>query len=471
MYSFRCFESLRNDRDVNLRFWRLLIYSTKKPYYTGPLDGDIRIQDWFTEAEHIATCCSWTKDQMKRNFSQRFKSLALAFQQELDRSTQRNVSYDEWKEIIIKEFKDPAENEFFKQDLAEIKQKEKERVRDFKARIEKTFIKGYGEDAFKSTEPITASIRNDILKNAFQNGLKASLESGFWNKIEPDHKYEDAVKIAMAVESVLGKRQMVQSSAKARDSAINAISLHQDELTSDVERLKLQFEGMKSSLSENRKSDARPSISAITPSNPGNTIGYTRYSTTTGTPNLSVNSKAVHFPGPSNNYRGRSTDRSLNYTRERSLSPFNRDKYNTSPNGQNRFYNRPLSRERTPASNYSSRNRSLSREREHPNERSPGPRPSTPNNYRNPTLNYYQTPPRSPQPYRPDTPTRQPNQNRTYSNHNPHNRAQNNRPFPPARNPNNHSRNNSTVCYRCNQQGHIRSECRVLPLQERRTYN
>ena len=133
LYSFRCFESLRNDRDVNLRFWRLLIYSTKKPYYTGPLDGDIRIQDWFTEAEHIATCCSWTKDQMKRNFSQRFKSLALAFQQELDRSTQRNVSYDEWKEIIIKEFKNPAENEFCKQDLAVIKQKEKERVRNFKA--------------------------------------------------------------------------------------------------------------------------------------------------------------------------------------------------------------------------------------------------------------------------------------------------------------------------------------------------
>ena len=154
---------------------------------------------------------------MKRNFSQRFKSLALAFQQELDRSTQRNVSYDEWKEIIIKEFKNPAENEFCKQDLAVIKQKEKERVRNFKAWIERTFIKGYGEDAFKSTEPITDSIRNDILKTAFQNGLKVSLESGYWNKIEPDDNYEDAVQIAMAVEGVMEKRKILHSPTRAWD--------------------------------------------------------------------------------------------------------------------------------------------------------------------------------------------------------------------------------------------------------------
>ena len=192
-----------------------ILQKEKIPYYTGSLDGDIRVQDWFTEAEYIATRCNWTKEQMKRNFSQRFKNQALTFQQELDRSAQRNISYDEWKEIIIKEFKDPAENEFFKQDLAEIKQKEKERVRDFKARIEKTFIKGYGEDAFRSSEPITASIRNDILKTAFQNGLKVSLESGYWNKIEPDDNYEDAVQIAIAVESVMGKRKIPHSPTRA----------------------------------------------------------------------------------------------------------------------------------------------------------------------------------------------------------------------------------------------------------------
>lgn len=232
----------------------------KIPYFTGYLHGDIRVQDWFTEAESIAISCNWTKDQMKRNFSQRFKHLALAYNQELEQSPHRQASYDEWKNLIIKEFKDPTENEYYKQELFEIKQKNKERVRDFKARIEKIFMKGYGEDAFKSNEPITVSIRNDILKSAFQNGLKSSLESGYWNKIEPDHKYEDAVKIAMAVESVLGKRQLALSSTKARDPAINAISLPQEIITSDVENIQIQLEGMKSSFSDNN-----PSVSAISP--------------------------------------------------------------------------------------------------------------------------------------------------------------------------------------------------------------
>jgi hypothetical protein len=69
----------------------------------------IRVQDWFTEAESITTSCNWTKGQMKRNFSQRFKHLSFAFQKDLDRS-QQNLSYEEWKDIIIKEFEDPAEN-------------------------------------------------------------------------------------------------------------------------------------------------------------------------------------------------------------------------------------------------------------------------------------------------------------------------------------------------------------------------
>jgi hypothetical protein len=46
---------------------------------------------------------------MKRNFSQRFKHLSFAVQKDFDRS-QQNLSYEEWKDIIIKEFKDPAEN-------------------------------------------------------------------------------------------------------------------------------------------------------------------------------------------------------------------------------------------------------------------------------------------------------------------------------------------------------------------------
>jgi hypothetical protein len=60
----------------------------------------IRVQDWFTEAESITTSCNWTKGQMKRNFSKRFKHLSFAIQKYFDRS-QQNLSYEEWKDIII----------------------------------------------------------------------------------------------------------------------------------------------------------------------------------------------------------------------------------------------------------------------------------------------------------------------------------------------------------------------------------
>ena len=445
----------------------------KIPFYTGYLDEDIRVQDWFTEAESIATSCNWTKEQMKRNFSQRFKHLALALQQDLDRS-QRNLSYDEWKDIIIKEFKDPAENEYFKQDLSEIKQKEKERVRDFKARIEKTFIKGYGEDAFKSTEPITASIRDDILKTALQNGLKASLEPGYWNKIEPTHKYEDAVRIATTVESVLGKRKMSQSTSKARDSTISAISLHQEILTSDIESLKRQFEGMKSSFSESRKTDDGASISAIASNNSGNSVGYTRFSKDTGTPNLSVNAKAVRFPQDTRNIeRGRPNDRSSPYNRERptspynrerSTSPYNRERYNSSPYRQDRPLNRSLSRERSPSIDRSSRDLSLSRERPHHNDLSQNFR-TTRGSYRNPAIHHYQTPSHTQHNLR-----NPPNQSNRNSPTRPNNTLS---PRPPYDNPPNQYRSsrNTVTCFRCGLRGHIRTECRVSLSRDRRSPN
>ncbi|KAK4045344.1 hypothetical protein OUZ56_032881 [Daphnia magna] len=67
---------------------------------------------------------------MKRYFFERFTKLALSFQEEIDDPNYPDpvVSYQEWKELIIQEFKDPTENQYFKNELNEIKQKPNERA-------------------------------------------------------------------------------------------------------------------------------------------------------------------------------------------------------------------------------------------------------------------------------------------------------------------------------------------------------
>jgi hypothetical protein len=96
----------------------------KIPHFSGYL-GDVSVTDWFKQAERVAKGGNWSKEQMKRYFPERFTKLALSFQERLDDPDNPDTpsSYEDWKEIIIQEFKDPSENQYFKNELAEIKQK------------------------------------------------------------------------------------------------------------------------------------------------------------------------------------------------------------------------------------------------------------------------------------------------------------------------------------------------------------
>jgi hypothetical protein len=208
----------------------------KIPHFSGYL-GEQRVQDWFVIAERVAKGANWTKEQMKRYFCERFNNLAHAFQEKLDEtsSPHRNLGYDDWKKLIIKEFKDPSEAEAFKTELSITKQRDQERVRDFAARLEKIFVKGYGEDTLKSTNKELTAMRDNILIKAFENGIKEDLAMGYWNRIFTGASYEDAVKVATEVENVVSKKVSTKSQSAAN---ISAISLHQELLTTELETLK-----------------------------------------------------------------------------------------------------------------------------------------------------------------------------------------------------------------------------------------
>jgi hypothetical protein len=271
----------------------------KIPHFSGYL-GDISVTDWFKQAERVAKGGNWSKEQMKRYFSERFTKLALSFQEHLDdpENPEPISDYNEWKDLIIEEFKDPSENQIFKNELAEIKQKTNERVRDFRARLEKLFVKAYNEKLFRSANEDMTLIRNDILKNAFEGGLKTELLPGYENRIPADADYATCVTTATDIESILARKK--STSQKNRHSEISAISLHQELLTNDVEELKRKFEGLNSS--DNLQDRPRREISAVS----GVSSENGRY---TGTPNLSLNSRAVRFGSNSTDERNRPTQK------------------------------------------------------------------------------------------------------------------------------------------------------------------
>jgi hypothetical protein len=293
----------------------------KIPHFSGHLD-DTSVTDWFRQAERIAKGGNWSKEQMKRYFSERFTKLALSFQEHLD--DPENLvpisDYNTWKDLIIEEFKDPFENQIFKNELAEIKQKTNERVRDFRARLEKLFIKAYNEKLFRSINEDMTLIRNDILKNAFEGGLKTEILPGYENRIPADAYYATCVTTATDIESILARKKSISQN---RHSEISAISLHQELLTNDVEELKRKFEDLNSP--DNLDDRPRKEISAVPGVYSDNGQPYT------DTPNLSLNSRTVRFGNNLTDERNRTTQkrprpngRSPSPHNNRSPSPYNR---------------------------------------------------------------------------------------------------------------------------------------------------
>jgi hypothetical protein len=97
--------------------------------------------------------------------------------------------------------------------LSEIKQKTNERVRDYRARLEKLLRNSNNDMKID---------RDDILKNAFENGLKAELIQGYEKRIPADATYEVAVTTATDIENIQARKKSLSS--KRRQSELSAIS-------------------------------------------------------------------------------------------------------------------------------------------------------------------------------------------------------------------------------------------------------
>ena len=88
-----------------------------------------------------------------------------------------------------------------------IKQRDKERVKDFRYRLEKVLKKGYGPRFVKSLEPDVVIVREELLKNAFQNGIRQELIEGFYNRVKPSFTFSECVDTATEVEDIEAKKK------------------------------------------------------------------------------------------------------------------------------------------------------------------------------------------------------------------------------------------------------------------------
>jgi hypothetical protein len=80
-----------------------------------------------------------------------------------------------------------------KAQLSKIEQTTKERVRDFKTRIDYLYKSAYGRDAAASQDPAVVRLRDSLKKEAFLRGIRLNIRKILWSKLEMEDTFEEIV--------------------------------------------------------------------------------------------------------------------------------------------------------------------------------------------------------------------------------------------------------------------------------------
>jgi hypothetical protein len=87
-------------------------------------------------------------------------------------------------------FNDASIQNMRKEQLSKIEQKTKERVRDFKTRIDNLYKSAYGRDAAASQNPAVVRLRDSLKKEVFLRGIRLNIRKILWSKLEIDDTFE-----------------------------------------------------------------------------------------------------------------------------------------------------------------------------------------------------------------------------------------------------------------------------------------
>ena len=180
------------------------------PEFTGELDEGITIDDWFKVADRVATTAGWTDLQKLRYFQDRLTHSAANFNETIGANI-RATDYNAWRQLIIDGFQDARLRTSRKEQLKLLKQKQFERSRDFKKRIDDMYRMAYGNIVANSQDPQVIILRDEIKKDVFLNGVRSELASIIWGRLTPNATYEDTVTTAIQCEELLEVRRTTEA--------------------------------------------------------------------------------------------------------------------------------------------------------------------------------------------------------------------------------------------------------------------
>jgi hypothetical protein len=201
------------------------------------------IEEWFKIAERIATHAAWTDEQKLRFFQERMSKSAANFNDSL--TVAEKATYAVWKQALLDGLTDNTTKARKKEQLKTLKQKETERVRDFKIRIDDTYRIAYGVNAATSRHADVVALRNETLKDVLLNGLKPQIADLVWNRPNLNDKtYPETVESAEECEKVVEMKKITENNDLS--TAIMLAAKESKEMSEEVNNLKLLLQKLES---------------------------------------------------------------------------------------------------------------------------------------------------------------------------------------------------------------------------------
>jgi hypothetical protein len=171
------------------------------PEFSGDMDESLPIDEWFKIADKVAATGDWTDNQKLKYYKDRLTKSATNFSEALDPAIA--ADYEQWRTAMLEGFQDVTLRNLRKGQLKHLKQKQKERVRDFKKRIDETYRNAYGIAVDDSQNDEVMNLKDEIKKETFFNGLRSEIAVLMWGRLPNDSDYDQATTTAMECESLL----------------------------------------------------------------------------------------------------------------------------------------------------------------------------------------------------------------------------------------------------------------------------
>ena len=128
------------------------------PQFKGDIESKLAIEEWFKIAEKIATNAGWTDVQKLRFLQEKLTKSAANFNDSL--TPAQKATYQIWKNSVITGLTDHTTKARKKEELNTLKQKETERVRDFKIKIDDLYRISYGIGPDTDQDVVVVALRN-----------------------------------------------------------------------------------------------------------------------------------------------------------------------------------------------------------------------------------------------------------------------------------------------------------------------